>query len=77
MKRKLNLRSVKRLETKQSYFNLNKKHDILNEYYGISHRSNKSNRIIFKDGFINSKIMENNVSVKGSYGLDKQDVIFF
>lgn len=64
MKRKINLKKGKTLKVKQLYFNLNKpkKHNTLNER---SYRG--SNRIMFKDCFLNKCINENFVSVNGSY----------
>ena len=73
MNEKLDLKNAKTLSLKQHYFESNrpKKHDKLNDWGAISHRSNKYKRVIFKDSFTNTEIMKNNIGIKSSYDLDK------
>ena len=73
MRRKLDLKTTKTLKNKQQYFKSNRraKHDKLNSWGAISHRSKNNKKVIFKDGFLNKEIFQNNVSIKSSYDLDK------
>ena len=73
MYKKLDLKNTKTIKSKQLYFKLNrnKKHDKLNDWGVISHRSNKDKKLLFKDSFLNNEIFETNVGINSLYDLDK------